>query len=115
MAATRRRFGIDMQAPLGNRGIDRAMDKGGELDGARTRHDQRAGPQRAEKKHGALRRSPAGTASERPSGPKPWAISHEATAPLCIQARALVRRCHSSPLRPESSGACGACSAAWAS
>ena len=111
----RRRFGIDMQAPLGDRGIDRAMDEHGELDGARTRHDQRAGAQRPEKKHGALRRVAAGTVRERPPGPKPWAISHEATAPLCAHARALVKRRHPSPLRSGSSAACGACSAAWAS
>ena len=55
-APPRRRFGIDMQAPLGHRGIDRAMGENGEFDGARAFDHQRAGAQRPEKKHGAFRR-----------------------------------------------------------
>ena len=53
---TGRRFCIDMQAPLGHRGIDRAMGKNGEFDGARTLDHKRAGAQRPEKKNGAFRR-----------------------------------------------------------
>src|SRR5438105_3230878 len=49
--------------------------------------------------------STADTAIERAPGPKPCAISHDATAPLCAQASALVR------VNRGSSSACGALSA----
>jgi len=54
-ASASRRFCIYMQAPLGHRGIDRAIGEHGEFEGARPFDDQRTGTQRPEKKHGAFR------------------------------------------------------------